>query len=646
MERLSWLLEGVASGVPAVASCVVFLTFGLAAAWLLGLRTPLLLGVAAVPTGVGLLLVTSHVLGALGLQTPLVMNAAVSLAVAAMIAAAQWLRTRGVPAALPTAEPPSPLVWAGATIGALLAMGAWLAGIGDFGLPPQGNDDIWHGYLVERLTHMPMITAGDVAPVLADAAHPILYYPYGIHLSGAVIHEVTGVSVAETLNGTWVVQIGMLVPFGLAAVAWRLLPDRPWVAFWSGALSPGVTVFPYLTVGLLPYSAALAMTPGLLAVLLAFLDPRLRVPGVVLALAGVAVFVTHPAAALAAAVLAALVAIERVLRLAAPRDLRLAARRLLPPAALGVIGSIPWLLAGDAGGLTMPEPNPAVDGAASAVLMLLALASPWTPAQPALAMLVGAGVVTSIVSRRAMALTVGLVVFGALYVGVIAGVGAVAALTGPWYGGWPRLLAVVGLIVPLLAGLGIAGIVGLSRRFLTRRPMPRAPLLIAVLAVTVGSLASFGALYGVARGQSIVRTAWHSHGLVTSQDVRLLEAVADGLGPADRVLNSPRDGSTWMYAMFGTTPVLPYPYPYQATLPWSDLFSGKGQYVDARAVCRKLLETGATYAVVKDVPGYVDDFDIAGLVNRNSNLFSVILRADTGVLNRIDQGALTRCATE
>lgn len=641
MERLAWLIEGVTSGVPSVASAFVFLAFGGAAAWLLGIRSRLLLVVAALPVGIGLLALTSQVVGGLGFQTSIVIQAGVALGVAALLATMRWLRTRKASSVRTTTAPPGPIVWAGAALGSAIAMGVWLAGIGDFGLPPQGNDDIWHGYVVERLIHMPAITADTVAPVFVDSASPVYNYPYGIHLSAALTHEVTPVSVAEILNGAWVVDIGLLLPFGLAALAWRLFPGRPWVAFWSGTLSSGVTVFPYLTVGLLPFTAAVAMIPGLLALVLAYLGQPRVVPSVVVALAAVGILVTHPSGAAAAGVLVGLVTLEQVLLASRRREASPIVRALIVPAALAALGSLPWLLTTGSGGIGTPTASPSPDGPGPAVLMFLGLASPWTPPQPLLAILALAGVVAAIASRHAMSMVAGLAIFGVLFIGVIAGIGSLAGLTGPWLGDWPRLLAVVGLILPILAALGVTGIVRSWRRIMERRALPRASLSLAVTALVVGFVVIGGTSYAAARGQSIVRTAWHDSGLITSQDLGLLKAIAQEVGPTDKVLNSPRDGSVWMYALFGTTPVIPYPV--NLPPPWWEIFTGQG-FGQSDVACRTIIESGATFAIVKTVPGYVDDFDIAGFVSRNSGLFTVVLRADTGVLYRIDQGALTRCA--
>jgi hypothetical protein len=644
LDRVPWLLDGLSSGGPAIAASVLFLGFGAASAWLLGLRGLLLIIVAALPSAIGLLVLTSHVLGLMDLQTSLVTNSVAALLAAATIGGAQRLWMRRAPARPRSAEAPHRLVWAGAGLGAAVAMAVWLAGIGEFTIPPQGNDDIWHGYVVERLTHMPAITASTVAPLYPDRAEPVAYYQYGLHLSGALIHEVTGVSIAEILNGAWVVHIGLILPFGIAAAAWRLVPDRPWVAFWSGALSAGVSIFPYVTNGILPYTAALAMTPALLALALAFIDERLQVPSLVVALAALGVFVTHPVGALAAAILIGLVTIEHLVRPSLVPDWRRAVRRLGMLVALTTIASLPWILASRGTGLAGSAATTSVGGALPAGWMLLGLASPWTPPQPMLAFLTIAGVVTSILSRRAIGLTAGLLAFGALSIGVIAGEPILSSLAGPWYAGWHRLMAVVGLVVPILAALGITTLIGTSGRLVARLAPTRASLAPVLAAVVIAIPAAATTAYDAARAQSIVRTAWHASGLITAQDIELLQDLATRVGPTDKVLNSPGDGSSWMYALFEVVPVLPYSGGSNFHLP--DLYRGAGIYGNPAVSCRTLAATGATFAVVKEVLG--DDptgvYDISPLVDRYPDLFKVVVRTDTGTAYRIDQPALVRCA--
>jgi hypothetical protein len=452
------------------------------------------------------------------------------------------------------------------------------------------------------------------------------------------VREVTAFSVPELLNGAWLVYVGVLLPLGLMALAWRLWPDRPWVAFWSGVMSSAVTVFPFLTNGVFPYTVALAMIPGFLALLLTYLRQP-GVPGYIVAVSAVGIFVTHPLAAAVAAVLAAPLVVEEVLRRWPELALAATARRLAVVAALSAIGCLPWLLNSEP--TVVLAPTATVGGLLPAVSMFLTMGSPWTPPQYQLAILVAVGVVATIVTRRGPGLAVGLLVFGALFVCDVAAIPATATITGIFLG-WYRLLAVVGLLLPIFAALGVASIVTASRRVLARLAPAWSPRGAAAVALAVGVLAGSTTLYGVTRGLSIVRTAWHDRGLVTAEDVSLFRMLADRLDQGDRVLNSPRDGSTWMFAMVHATPVAPYVTP--GSIEWAGFFREKGDPANLVAACRRLEERGATYAIVKDAAGDVGDFDIVGFVRRNPDLFTLVTRSDSGAIYSVDRGAVERCA--
>ncbi len=627
-----------------MVSSIVFAAFGAAVARLLGLRTALLLVVAATPTGIAALVLAAQVVGVVGIRTTIWIDALVALAAATGVGVARQFWMRRAPQETPARDAPGRIRWAGAAVGALVALGVWLGGIGDFAIPPQGNDDIWHGYLVERLTLMQAITAATVAPAYADSATPIVYYQYGLHLSAALVHELTGVSVAGALNGAWTVFVGLLLPFGVAALAWRLFPAHPWVAFWSAALSTSFTIFPYLTNGILPYTAALAMVPGVLALVLAMVD-RVSVPAAVVALAGLGVFVTHPSAAVAAAVLGVLVTIDRLVRPSITRDRLPAVRQLVVVGALGIILSSPWLLASGDVGLSAPGGSASVTQVAAAgVDKLLGLASPWTPPQPLLAVMAWLGVLASLASRRAIGFTLAFLLFSALYVGALGGAEGIAGIPNPWHGDWHRLVAVVGLLAPVVAGLGVTTVIRHSRSLLARIGDRRTHAVLVAVALIIGASAVVRIPYDAAHAQSIVRTAWHSPRLVTDHDIDLLRDLANRLGPADKVLNSPVDGSSWMYALFETVPVSPYSGGSNLNLP--DVYGGQGVYADRGVVCRTLAATGATYALVKTVRGNDggDNYDIARLVSRYPELFTLILRSESSSAYRIEAVELARCA--
>jgi hypothetical protein len=640
LDRVQWLLEGITSAGPAVASSILFAAFGGLIAWLIGLRTPLLLIAAAVPTGIAAFALAAQALGAVGIRTTFLVDALVALLAASVIGAARRLWIRRTDPGEHEDVAAGRIRWAGAAVGGLVALAVWLAGIGDFAIPPQGNDDIWHGYLVERLTHMPAITAGTVAPSFADSTTPVVYYQYGLHLAAAVVHEVTGVSVAEALNGAWIVYVGLLLPFGIAALAWRLFPADPWVAFWAAAISASLAIFPYLTNGILPYTAALAMVPGLLALVVSTVDRRPHPPAAVVALVGLAVFVTHPSAAVAAAVLALFLTADQLLRRSTLRDRLFGAWRLATVGVLGIVITSPWLLVSGEVGLGTGITVAAVDGLDTAGAMLLGFDSPWTSPQPLFAGLCLLGVLVSLSSGRGIGITLGLLIFGGLYVGALAGMEDVSPLASPWHGDWHRLAAVVGLVAPVLAGLAIATVLGWWRRLMTswRRPV------LIVLAVVIGLPPLAVTAYYTAQAQSIVRTAWHVPRLVTDQDVALFRALADRAGPADKVLNSPVDGSTWMYALFEVVPVLPYSAGPNLNLP--RVYRGAGEQADPAVACRTLAATGATYALVKFVRGNdPGGNDVAMLVSRFPDLFTVVGRSESGVAYRIEPAELARCAS-
>jgi hypothetical protein len=132
--------------------------------------------------------------------------------------------------------------------------------------------------------------------------------------------------------------------------------------------------------------------------------------------------------------------------------------------------------------------------------------------------------------------------------------------------------------------------------------------------------------------------------LVTDEDLALFRDLADSAGPADRVLNSPVDGSTWMYALFEVVPILPYPGGSNLNVP--DVYQGLGEQANPVVICRTLAAIGATYALVKFVGGNDPGaHDVAMLVKRYPHLFTVVGRSESGVAYRIEPAALARCAS-
>jgi hypothetical protein len=642
VERLAWVLEGLGSALPALAAGLIVVVYGAVCARLMGVRSWLLALAASISIGVPLLAVPAQLTAMLGVSIPIPVDAVIGLSLAAVLGLVvlRWLPRRTTSGAI---ADPTVVVWAGVVIGVLVTLAVWIGGIGDHALPPQGHDDIWHGYLVERLTHMPVIGADTVAPTDPINGQPVLYYQYGLHLAWAFGHMVAGVTVPEMLNGGWIVHVALLLPVGAAALAWSFFPGRPWVAFWAAVLAPSVVVFPYLTNGLLPYTASLAMIPGLLALLVIYLRGEHGVPSWAPALAAVGIFVTHPSGAVVAAIAGAAVAAEILVANSRRGQASAVVRRLVTVGAIATLAGLPWLLAAGDRGLGAAPAIAEVD-LATAISRVVLLGTPWTSPQPVLALLAGAGLVATVVGRRAIGVSVAFLAFAILSIGTMAGVPSFAALTQPWHAHWFRIAGAFGVLIPVLAGLGMASLIGVVRARISARSEVARRLATAATTAMV-AIAMIGAAYASAQGQSIVRTAWHASGLVQPPDIELFDELSDLTGNEDRVFNSPRDGSGWMYAIAGVIPRHPYAYGTPQSS-W-DLVNGVPPYDHTGAACDALVDEGVTYAVVKMTAGTVaesDAYDIAGFVDRHPELFDEVARTESAVAYRIDQAALAECA--
>jgi len=592
----------------------------------------------AVPIGVGVLLGSTQLMAwlQLGADMTAVPVAGLAGCAAAGLVRLRWNRQQPVDAPrLPGARWAS----AGAGAGALLSLAAWLPGLGPPRLPPQGNDDIWHGYLTARLLTMPELGARDVAPVLVDAATPQVFYPYGWHLLAAFATHWSPAGIPLAMNSLWVL-VGVGLAFGSAVLVRITLPQCPRVAFFAGALAPTVTMFPYLVNGLAPYALALAMTPFLLAAIAHLaVGGSFRVPGSTVVLSAVAVLVSHPAAAFVAAFGATCLLGELILS----RRVRWSEvlRRMTPALLATMAFAMPWLLVtrNDVG--HAPQPAPLGLGWVDQVSMLLQLDTPWTVGQPALALLAGLGLVSVVRMRGAGSFAVVPVLAAAILLLVVwSGASSLLWLSTPWYGEWHRLTAALGLFVILLAALGadllwqtLAWVRGRRWNAVARGlALGGALLFLGALTVTL--------LQYVARAQSIITTAWSAPGLVTEADLSLFAELDRQVGPRATVLGDWGDGSTWMFAIAGVRPVFPYAYSAVA-LPGLLSFGGDNLPVD---VCRVLVSHRVTHALVKSAKGPQANPTFPDVVRSDPDLYVPTFEGSSGAIYRVDQDRLRACS--
>lgn len=645
MERARLLVDGIASGWAAIGAVLLLVVYGAISLFLLGVRDRLLLVAASVPTTMGVLALTAQLVGGVGFRCGALAIGAVALPLCAAAGALQHVfdrRTKGHAPRIRLA-PAEALPWVGAGVGGLLGSGAWIAGIANFNLPPQNNDDIWHGFLIARLGHLHHITASSVAPVLAERTSPVEYYPYAAHLAAAFVRSVSGVSVPSIMNASWVVVAGFMLPFGVTALARALVPGRPMLATLAGVGAPGFTVFPYVINGLWPYALALACVPAFLALVLHRLDSPRAVPPLAIAVGVVALTVAHPAAAAVAAVAVALIVL---LRLAEERRRAVVPiTRLLLACGIGVLLLLPWLVAAPASAARPETVAPSASSFGQALWMTLRLATPWTPGQPAFAALVVAGTLVILMRlRQAVGVVATYWLFALLFAGVLADTRQIVGLTGVWYGDWYRLAAVLGLFAPVIAATAVTELASVTVRMWRAADRTRAVQISGIAAALALLLVSAEAIRYVLRGEAVVQATWKQNHVVTLSDVQLFTVLRRYVKPNEAVLNDWQDGSTWMYAIDEVDPAIPYDSTVKKVRSRMVLFYSVGSLGTNPSTCKIVLNDHVTYALVKTahVPGGSGSFDDA--VRSNPSMFVAVARGTTGTIYRLNAPALKRCA--
>lgn len=643
MDRITVLAGNAVHALPALLAVVPVYLLGVAMAWCLGVRGRSLTLISAMPLLVGGAALVGETFALVGLPaSPLRVLLGLVL-VSAVVGGGRYLVARRRAPLEEEARGPAPLAspWVaiGGIGGVVLGLAVWLPGIADWRSPPQANDDIFHGYLVARLADATDLGAGAVAPAFVGSAAPVSYYPYGLHLVMAMARSVTSATVPAVMNGTWVLLLGVLLPLSTAVAAREVFKSQPRVALWAGLLAPTPTAL-YLLNGVMSYALTLALVPAVLALVLHRMSRPRDVPTVALGVALASLFISHPAVALTAAIAVSCVALGVVVRRGGQS--RAALLRILPAALVALTLIVPWYRAAGSSGVAGSTAVAALMSPSAAVSAGLRLATPWAPGQLFLAALVVLGAAAVMLWRAGCGLLLAYVIFLAAYVSVLAGFAPIAGRTGVWYGQWYRLAGAVGVLAPLLAAAGAELVVrrlrraGAPERTGAVRKVATAAL---VVAVTAGGLSSARYLL---RNESVTATAW-GFPTVTAQDRRFFDEVAQVVGKDEQVLNYWADGSTWMYALAGVTPAIPYDTTVQSS-PWPGAVLNDVRALRLRPdLCKILLDERIRYALAKEtlVAGAPNTFysDLAG----DPDLFREISRSSTTVLYAVNTSALQEC---
>jgi hypothetical protein len=575
--------RGVPDGLLLLVALLVCYLPGLALMAALGVRSGVLLMGLAPVMSVGVAVVTGVGTAILGVAfgvTPLGVVTAVMLAVAAALEVRRrsnrrrQRRRQGPSAGWVVQAVGAVLVAAGAATG----VGTWLRGMGPLSTIPQEHDMIVHAVLSAYIQRTGHAAPWQLMPTDVLTGAPVMFYPAGLHLLVAVTGGLTGATV-PALNAVTVVVLAVglsLSAATLTVVAARQLGlGRPtaMLAAGVGALVASGLYRPTFQLmhdgGLLTGGAALALTPGVVAGVLML--PRLpRTSAVAVGVGCAGVVAVHPSAAVSVGMTVVAWWMGQALTRQGRQQLRgqnHLVGLLITAGTAMVLGSGTLAGAMAAGGRTNgwpPDISRTPFGDAVGSTLALSYGGHLDPqrslGQLAAAVLVTLGVVAVIALRRGFGPVTAWAAWSLVTIGAFLspGSGPAALITGFFYNAQLRVWSHVSLLAPVLAALGVVLTASRCAVWLRRHcPVPvRAAAALLVVLAWLGYLVGPAWRYAHTNVTAVAsRYLTPDFVRVNADDQRAISWLAGHVRPGQRVLNSPNDGSTYLYVERGV-PVL------------------------------------------------------------------------------------------
>jgi hypothetical protein len=547
-------------------------------------------------------------------------------------APAGW-RFGGPPATLPepTARPLLPPLGtltgrfaqlAGAVLvllGAGFVLRAWYQGFGTWSTYNQDHDPILHSVLTAYIERTGRGAPWQIMPADVLTGGRTVYYPDGFHLLAATIGSVFGDpvvgmngAIAMVAGAAWTTSAAAL---GAVAVRW-LRADAGWMALGAGVTSviaaglfrPGAQLA--RDNGLLPNASALVLVPGVLAAIL-LVRPKAWGTALGIGVACAGIVTVHPSSGLSVG-LSVLVC---WLALLCSRDGRAMLRAqwsvLVLLLAAGGLVALPVLrgalaVSGRIEAFPPDSPHVPIVRALGSVLPLMyggmfdvrSMVQVW----PTLLLVVGVG--TTLVFARALPLVAAWVTWVVITLLAYRNpTGITAPILGFFYNSAGRVQTHVALFAPALAGLGVFGLLialmmaaravrlpGALARFSPPRPrLVGAFGVLALLLMMFGYLAGPTGRYLQTTSEALAQR-WSQPQLmrVDAEDRAAADWLKPRVEPGQRIMNSPNDGSTYLYVHdnlpvvnISTLGVPDFPYTY-------DLMRGF-RYLDVDPYIRHLV---------------------------------------------------------
>lgn len=450
-------------------------------------------------------------------------------------------------------------VAAGVLSGAAIGFAVVLLGFDRLDAVHQDWDATFHANAIRFIAD-----TGDADPVALRALNnyeaPSFFYPNSYHALAAVVGDLSGTGIPNLMNAQMLLLAGM-AGLGLAALL-RHWGVRVAVAATAPVLLACIMSFApdVLFRGpLLPFAAGIALVPAFLVLVDTVLRRRNLGVALLTAIAAVGLLGLHPSAALTAALFAVPMFVARWARhpRGIPVDLT-----VLVVLAVGIAGlGLPFVTGAlDASADAGMQDWPAVQNPGQAVGDLLLFNHARPGPQFWLAALLLAGLLVPGRLRAVWWWLVGGIVFvGGFVLAAAYDLNWSETVTGPWWNDSWRFAAIAAMALAVLTAAGAVQVGEQALLWARRRrhrdgPGGRVAVGVAV-AVVLGVFGLLSNGFYVPANADRVATAYRDGPTVSQTEQTAMAELARLVGPGQRVMNDPRDGSPWMYALDGVHPM-------------------------------------------------------------------------------------------
>jgi hypothetical protein len=583
-----------AQGFQLLVAVLALLLPGLLVLLALGIRERLWWAGLSAPLTMGLVLVTGVLTGVTGIRfgvwsfsVVVVLAAAIAFGVRRSLDRRRPSEGEGIAPGPLSERAPSERTLSGRPLFAARAAGAifglagiglgvltWKRGLGTWSTPTQEHDPVTHSMLTAFIHFTGKAAPWQVLPVDVVNDTAVQFYPPGFSSMAALLVGVAG-DAMTALNLVTVVSAAVVLPLSVAALAAAVLRHtglgRGWTEPAGGVAVVVAAVLYRPSVsfahdgGILANSMAMAMVPGLVAVMLV-IRKRQWAAALAIGLATAGVLAVHPSAAVSVGLTLAAAWIGLLFTRPGRAQVRQSFFTLVVAAVVAGVCSVPvirgMLSLGSGVGDSIADIDPAPLRTAIGAVVRLPYAGYFDRSgllgQPALGVLALGGALAVVVFRKGWPILTAWLVWAvitlAFHLSPNSGVGAIIGRF--FYRVGTRIDSHMYEMIPVLVAclfvLPAAALYGLH---LTRPPLVRARPFVAIggIVVVLGALlaTTFTGYYQVNARALAQRYVTPEFSRYDASDYAAVNWLHDHERPGETILNSANDGSTLAYVEYG-----------------------------------------------------------------------------------------------